>query len=170
LHWLTNYERSLGAPIPEHAFPSGFSLRSVTGEQEVERLVALHRSAFGTENMTVEQRLAIMRAPQYDPELDLVAIAPNGELSAFCICGFTDSGQQVGYTDPIGTHARYKRLGLGKAIVTAGLQTLKNRGARTAELGTSSENLAMRRLAEALGFVLVSESLWFSRTVANPAC
>ena len=106
-----------------------------------------------------------MRAPQYDPELDLVAVAPNGELAAFCVCGFEDSSREVGYTDPVGTHARYKRRGLGKAMVTTGLHALKDRGARTAELGTSSENVAMQRLAEALGFIIVSESLWFSRTV-----
>ena len=116
--------------------------------------------------MTAEGRLAIMRAPQYDPELDLVAVAPNGELAAFCICGFEDSGRQVGYTDPIGTHAHYKRRGLGKAMVTAGLHALRDRGAKSAELGTSSENVVMQRLAEALGFIIVSESLWFCRVVA----
>jgi ribosomal protein S18 acetylase RimI-like enzyme len=113
--------------------------------------------------MTVEQRLAIMRAPQYDPELDWVADAPNGELAAFCICGFEGSSREVGYTDPIGTHARYKRRGLGKAMVAAGLRALRDRGAKTVALGTSSDNAAMRRLAEALGSSIVSESVWFSR-------
>ena len=84
------FTRSLSEPIREYAFPSGFSLRNVAGEHEVESLVALHRAAFGTDNMTVEQRLAIMREPQYEQELDLVAVAPKGELSAFCICGFDD--------------------------------------------------------------------------------
>jgi len=159
-----HYARSLETPIPEYALPQGFSLRSVAGEEEAEALVALHRAAFGTRNMTVEQRLAIMRAPQYEPELDLVVVAPNGDLAAFCVCSL-DSARQVGYTDPIGTHAHYKRLGLGKAMVTAGLHALKYRGTQTAELSTSSENLAMRRLAEAAGFTVVSESLWFSKTV-----
>lgn len=160
-----HYARSLSAALPDHPLPGGFSLRAVRGEEEVEGLVALHRAAFGTDNMTVEQRLAIMRAPQYQPEMDLVAVAPNGELAAFCICGFDDTGREIGYTDPIGTHARHQRRGLGKAMLTAGLRALKDRGARTAELGTSSENVAMRRLAEALGFACVSEGVWFSRAV-----
>ena len=95
------YSRSLAGPIDEFPFPSGFSLRSVTGESEVEALVALHRAAFGTDNMTVEERLAIMRAPQYVPDLDLVAVAPNGDLSAFCICGFEEDDEQIGFTDPL---------------------------------------------------------------------
>jgi ribosomal protein S18 acetylase RimI-like enzyme len=161
-----HYARSLDEPFVEYAFPQGFSLRCVAGEHEVESLVALHRAAFGTDNMTVEQRLAMMHAPYYERELDFVAIAPDGELSAFCSCGLEEGEQRVGYTDPIGTHPRYRRLGLGKAIVTAGLHALKDRGANKVVLGTSSENIAMQRLAEALGFVLVSESMWFTKKVA----
>jgi ribosomal protein S18 acetylase RimI-like enzyme len=159
------YSRSLAEPINEFPFPPGFSLRSVTGENEVDALVALHRAAFGTDNMTVEERLAIMRAPNYAPDLDLVAVAPSGELCAFCICGFEEGDEQIGFTDPIGTHPNYQRLGLGKAIVSAGLRALKDHGATSAETGTSSENLPMQKLAERLGFVCVAESLWFSKKV-----
>ena len=159
------YGRSLSEPVDAPAFPYGFSARCVEGEYEVESLVALHRAAFGTENMTVERRLAIMRAPLYERGLDFVAVAPNGELSAFCICGFEDENKRVGYTDPIGVHPRYQKLGLGKAIVTAGLHALQNRGAKAAELGTGSENIPMQRLAEATGFVIVSEKSWFSKKV-----
>ena len=160
------YSRSLNAPIEEFPFPPGFFMRCATGESEVEALVALHRAAFGTDNMTVEERLAIMCAPEYAPDLDLVAVAPNGDLSAFCICGFDEGDDQTGYTDPIGTHPRYQRLGLGKAIVSAGLRALKERGATVAKLGTSSENLSMQKLAERLGFTCISESLWFSKKVS----
>jgi ribosomal protein S18 acetylase RimI-like enzyme len=161
-----DYSRSLTEPIEDHPLPSGFTIRSVTGENEVDALVALHRAAFGTDNMTVEERLAIMRAPQYVPDLDLVAVAPNGDLSAFCICGFDESDTQIGFTDPIGTHSRYQRLGLGKAILSAGLRAIKERGATVAKLGTSSENLPMQRLAERCGFTCVSENLWFSKKVS----
>ena len=66
------YRRPLDLPIAEHPLPAGFHLRPARGEEEVEDLVALHRSAFGTDHMTVEYRLAMMRAPQYVPELDLL--------------------------------------------------------------------------------------------------
>ena len=159
------YERPFSLPIPAHSLPEGFTLRSALGEEEVEDLVALHRAAFGTKNMTVEYRLAIMRAPQYIPDLDLIAVAPNGELAAFCICGFDDDDAEVGYTDPIGTNARYQKLGLGKAMVSAGLNALKARDAKKATTGTASYNVAMQRLAEVMGFKVVSEGLWFSRKV-----
>ena len=162
------YSRSLNENLPVHALPAGFSLRSVKGEQEVEDLVNLHRAAFGTDNMTVEERLAIMRVPGYQQELDLVVTASNGELAAFCICGFDEEDETIGYTDPLGAHPRFQRLGLGSAIITAGLLVLKNRGARVVELGTSSQNLPMQKLAESLGFILVSEKLWFANKYHNP--
>jgi ribosomal protein S18 acetylase RimI-like enzyme len=107
-----------------------------------------------------------MRAPQYVPDLDFVAVAPNDDLSAFCICGFDESNEQIGFTDPIGTHPNYQRLGLGKAIVSAGLRAIQSRGATVAELGTSSTNIPMQKLAERLGFACTSESLWFSKKVS----
>ena len=160
-----HYERDLKKPISACPFPDGYRLRSVNGEHEVENLVTLHRAAFGTANMTLEARLAIMQAPQYEPELDYVVVAPNGELAAFCICGFEDEQNQIGYTDPIGTHPRYQKQGIGKAMVAAGLKALKERSAHTVGVGTSSENIPMQRLAESLGFEIVSESMWFSKIV-----
>jgi mycothiol synthase len=159
------YACPLSLPVADCPLPQGFSLRRVQGENEVESLVSLHRAAFGTDYMTVEQRLAMMRAPGYIPELDLVVVAPDGELVVFCVCGFTDPDRKIGYTDPIGTHPRYQRIGLAKAVVSAGLIGLRESGAEVAELGTSSENMAMQKLAAALGFVCTAEKLWFSKAV-----
>jgi mycothiol synthase len=161
-----HYSRTLARPTEEFQFPPGFSLRSVTGEDEVTALVSLHRAAFGTNNMTVEERLAIMRAPNYVHDLDLVVTAPNGDLSAFCICSFEEGNKRTGYTDPIGTHSHYQRLGLGKAILSAGLHFLQQRGATIAKLGTSSENIPMQKLAERLSFVCVLQDLWFSKEIS----
>ena len=160
------YSRPLNKQIAELPLPAGFSIRCVKGRDEAGQLVALHRAAFGTNNMTLEYRLAMMSTPQYIQEMDLVAVAPNNELAAFCVCGFDDPEKKIGTTDPIGTHPSYQGIGLGKAITSAGLIALKNAGANTVRLGTSSENIAMQRLAIALGFVSISEKLWFSKAVS----
>ena len=160
------YSHPLNKQIAEHPLPTGFSIRCVKSKNEVEQLVALHRAAFGTNNMTIEYRLAMMSTPQYIQEMDLVAVAPNNELAAFCVCGFDDPDKKNGFTDPIGTHPSFQRIGLGKALISAGLIALKNAGADTVRLGTSNENIAMQRLANALGFVCVSEKLWFSKAVS----
>jgi mycothiol synthase len=160
------YSHSLNEPMIEYPLPSGFSIRCVKGKAEVEQLVDLHRAAFGTNHMTIEYRLAMMSTMQYIQEMDLVVMTPNDELAAFCVCGFDDPNKKIGYTDPIGTHPSYRRFGLGKALISAGLIALKNAGANTVRLGTSSENIAMQKLANDLGFVCVSEKLWFSKAVS----
>ncbi len=162
-----HYARSIEKPLESHPFPPGYTWRAVRGEEEVEALVALHRAAFGTDNMTVEERLAIMRAPQYQPGMDLVAVAPDGSLAAFCICGLEGTEERVGYTDPIGVHPDHKGHGLAAALVTTGMEALIRAGAVRIEVGTSSENAAMQRLAQQLGFDLVSEKVWFSKEVGG---
>ncbi|HOU13510.1 MAG TPA: GNAT family N-acetyltransferase [Anaerolineae bacterium] len=162
---------SLHAPIPAPQLPAGFSIRHVTGEHEVEALVALHRAAFGTENMTVEERLAMMRTPEYDAELDLVAVAPDGRLAAYCMVSISQeenarTGRNEGYTDPVATHPDFRRLGLARALLLTGLYALQQRGIDTACLGTSDDNVAMQQTALAVGFRVQSTTLWFSKLVS----
>ena len=76
------YACSLEGSIGEPILPKGFSIRPMGGQSELGKYVALHRAAFGTEHMTEAYRQTIMNAPDYIPELDLVAVAPNGELAA----------------------------------------------------------------------------------------
>lgn len=162
---------SLAGEIPFPALPDGFTIRPLSGEAELEAYVALHRAAFGTGNMSVAYRQAIMDAPDYLPELDLVAVAPDGKLAGFCVCQiFPDDtpragGRKEGWTDPLGTHPDYRRLGLAKALVLTGMRLLKERGRDTALLGTSSENIAMQTLAKSLGYWIASNTLWFSLSV-----
>lgn len=163
--------RPLAEPLPGPALPPGFTIRPMGGETELEAYVALHRAAFGTENMSVEYRRAIMNAPDYLPNLDLVAVAPGGELAAFCVCQiFPDDapragGHKEGWTDPLGTHPAYQRRGLAQALIAQGMHLLKKRGIDTVLLGTSSENLAMQSTAASLGFQLVSNTFWYCKPV-----
>ncbi len=164
--------RPLDEPISPPPTPAGFSIRHVAGEQEAEALVALHRAAFGTENMTVEERLAMMRVPGYDAELDLLAIAPDGQFAAYCMCTISPdenerTGRNEGRTDPVATRPDFQRRGLARALLLAGFHKLKQRGIDTAVLGTSSENVAMQRAAQAVGFRIQSTTLWFAKPVSQ---
>lgn len=168
LHFI----RPLAEPIAPLLLPDGFRLRPVNGAEETEAWVALHRAAFGTENMTVEERIAMTQSPDYDPALDLVAVAPDGRLAGYCFCSFNRAenqaaGRCVGYTDPVAVHPGFQRLGLAKTLLLAGLHALRQHGIETAALGTSSENVAMQRAAESAGFRLESVTLWYSRAVTG---
>ena len=163
--------RSLDEPIPAPHVPPGFQIRHIVGEQEADALVALHRAAFGTEKMTVELRLAMMRVPEYDPELDLLAIAPGGRLAATCMCSISQeenerSGRREGYTDPVATHPDFQRQGLARALLLAGFQKLRERGMDRAVLHTGSDNDAMQQTAQAVGYRVQSTKLWFAKPVS----
>jgi ribosomal protein S18 acetylase RimI-like enzyme len=162
--------RSLSEPIALPILPPGFTIRNVAGAQEVEAYVALHRTAFDTLNMTVDYRLAIMRIPDYIPELDLVAVAPDGTLAAFCVCQISQSdnersGRLEGRTDPVATHPDYRRRGLAKALLLTGLGLLKERGMDTARLSTNGDNTSMIHTAKQVGFSISSAIYWYSKPI-----
>jgi len=169
--YTLHFARSLSDPIPEPQVPEGFSIRHVEGEHEVEALVALHRAAFGTENMTVEGRLSWMCTPDYDPELDLVAVAPEGALVAYVFCSVSEeenalTGRKDGYTDPVATHPAFQRQGLARALLLTGFRLLKQRGIEAARTGTGSRNVAMQRAARSVGYCVEAKTIFFEKLIS----
>lgn len=161
----------LDLPLPAPVLPPGFTVRAALGAAEAGSLAALHRAAFGTDYLTTERRLAWMSAPGYQPELDLVALAPDGTPAAYCLCQIDPeqnalAGHKAGSTDPVGTHPCYQGLGLATALLLQGMSLLKARGMQVARLGTSSRNLPMQRAAQKAGFTVEAETIWFRKIVA----
>ena len=156
--------RPLSQPIPEPVLPQGFVIRPIAGPQEAEAVAAMHRAAFGTKYMTSESRLAIMNTSEYDMSLDLVVVAPDGTIAANCICS-ANEGRKTGNTDPVATHPLYQRRGLARALLARGMQLLRERGMPYSQLGTSWNNIAMRKAAESVGFSIQYKTIWFSKEV-----
>ena len=156
--------RPLSEPIPSPVLPPGFIIRPIKGKEEADAVAAMHRAAFGTDYMTTENRLAIMSTSEYDPSLDLLAIAPGGEIAAYCSCSVKE-GEKRGLTDPIATHPKYQHMGLARALILTGMELLKERGMESAHLGTSGENIAMQKAAAAVGFRVEHQTLWYSKEV-----
>ena len=105
-------KRNLSEPIPEFELPQGFQIHSVNGTEEAEAIASTHRAAFDSDYMTTENRLIIMNSSEYNPSLDLVVVAPDGTIAAYCTCSVKPDG---GYTDPVAVHPNYQRKGLAKA-------------------------------------------------------
>jgi len=156
--------RSLLEEISEPKLPEGFGLRSVTGLEEAEAIASTHRAAFGTDYMSTERRIAIMSTSEYDPSLDLVIVAPDGTIAAYCTCSVNQQ-KLTGATDPVATHPRYQGMGLARALLLTGLHLLKQRGMQSAYLGTSGDNLGMQKAAESVGFKVEYRTLWFSKEI-----
>ncbi len=162
-------QRDLSQPIPEAVLPEGFSIRSVSGKEQAAAIAALHRAAFGTDFMTTENRLAIMNTSTYDPGLDLLVMAPAHQkpsLAAYCTCSVNEQ-DKIGTTDPVATHPVYQKRGLARALILTGLGKLKQRGMHTAGLGTSAENLALRRTAESVGYYIDHTIIWLEKRMSS---
>jgi mycothiol synthase len=164
--------RDLSEPIPPPVVPPGFSIRGLRGSAEASAWVALHRAAFGTENMTLEAKQVLMSLAGYEPELDLVAVAPDGGLAAYVLCSidrdcFALSGIKNGYTDPVATHPSFQQRGLAKALLLTGLGRLRARGMDFARLSTASDNIAMQAAAFAAGYRVVGRGIRYSRPFNN---
>jgi len=166
-----HYARPLNQPIPDPVLPPGFTIRALRGEAEAEAAATLHRAAFGTDYLTTENRLIMMRTSEYDPQMDLVVVAPDGRLAAYTMGSISAevnarTGWKIGYTDPVATHPDFQRLGLARALLLAAMQMLKERGMEKAKFGTDSENIGMQKTAESVGFVLENKTLRFQKPVA----
>lgn len=146
-----HYLRQEINPPPEPILPEGYTLRCLEGEGDIERRVAVHRDAFAPSRMTVAKHRAVMAAPTYRQDLDLVVEAPDGDFAAFTIV-WHDPVNRIGLFEPLGTHSAHRRRGLGRAVIQEGLRRLAGLGATTAFIGTDAANPASAALYASAGF------------------
>jgi mycothiol synthase len=126
-------QQTLDRPLDAPTLPSGYAVRHIRGEEEVAARVAVHREAFAPSRMTIEKHRAVMAAPTYRPDLDLVVTALNGAFAAYALVWF-DAENRIGVFEPVGTDPVYQRRGLGRAVLTEGLRRLRALGAPVATM------------------------------------
>ena len=81
-----------------------------------------------------EWYLNIQRCPLYRRDLDIVAVAPGGEIASFCTFWYDDVTRSA-YIEPVATVPEHLRLGLARATITEGLRRVKRMGATRAFVG-----------------------------------
>lgn len=150
--------------VEDPALPPGFTVRSLAGLKEVEAYVEVHRAAFESTSMTTEWRARTLNHPDYTPEVDLIIVAPDGQVVAFCICWLNKDakGEIQGQVEPLGVHPAFHKLGLGRAILLEGLRRLYLKGAKRIYVETDNYRNAAVNLYESVGFRVVKE-VWVYR-------
>jgi mycothiol synthase len=158
-------QRSAQVSVADCALPAGCIIRPLAGESEVEAYVRLHRAVFESKNMTAEWRARTLRRPEYLSDLDLVAIAPDGRLAAFCVCWLNKNseGRPSGQIEPLGVHTDFRKLGLGRAILSEGLRRLHLGGAHRVYVETDKYRDAALELYEAVGFRVIQDVLVYRK-------
>jgi mycothiol synthase len=168
--------RPLDMPIAEAPLTDGFTIRHLAGQHELAAWVDAYNQSFvdhwNHHDMTVERRLHWMRSLDYRPELDLVAVAPDGTLAAFSYCMVEDASNQrrgvrEGWVADLGTRRGYRKRGLARALLAESLRQLKDAGMATAKLGVDAQNPnGALRLYESAGFQ--KDETWISYVKAVP--
>ena len=129
------------------ALPEGFVLvnraRETTGPHPMRR-----RSGEG-----VEARLR--QCSLYDPSLDLAVESADGQAAGYALFWF-DPVTEVGLVEPMRVEDAYQRRGLARAMLTAGLDRLAQRGAHRLKVGYGTD--AARGLYVGAGFRVTTTS------------
>jgi len=144
--------RPVDAPIPDFAPPDGFEIRSVVKETDFEEIAKAIRVIFGHgEWFTADVLEGIASLSFYHEDLDLVAVAPDGNIASFCTFR-VDTPSGITELEPMGTHPDYQGLGLAKALLCEGFRRLSRYNPTLLYIGGAADSPAANRLYESVGF------------------
>jgi GNAT superfamily N-acetyltransferase len=160
--WFAHMTRELDE-LEEPDVPGGFTLRTV-GPGDVGSRVEAHRSAFAPSRVTVESYRNVMAAWPYRPELDCIAVAPDGRVASYVLVWYDDANR-VGEFEPVGTHRDFRRLGLARAMSLDALRRLREAGGERAIVLCRGDEAypAPKLLYESVGFWQHTRSAAFRR-------
>ena len=146
--------------VPRAFLPDGFVIRPLAGSVELEAYTELQCAVFESKNMTAGWRRRTLEYPGYCAETDLVVVAPDGRLAAFCI-GWRD--RKYGQIEPCGVRSEFRSQGLGRAVLRDCIQRLYVHGAEEIHLETDNYRNAALDLYRSVGFQVERNVLVFRK-------
>jgi len=141
---------------PPVVMASPYQLRTTEpGElANCQRIADLLNAAFNRNFHTaVEFQNFTLGAPCYRPDLDLVAVAPDGSFAAYVGIAYDDVNGHAVF-EPVCTHPDHRRHGLAQMLMVEGLHRLKALGATDVIVDTG-DMIPANRLYDSIGFTEV---------------
>jgi mycothiol synthase len=154
--------RSIDTAVKIFQSPSGYTVRSLRGVNEVEAYVELHRSVFESKNMTTDWRLGTLNCAGYRRDLDIVVESPEGALVAFCI-GWLDETSREGQIEPLGCHKNFRQHALGRVALSECLHRFQSLGVKNIFVETDSYRNTAFRLYESFDFHVIRNVLVYRK-------
>jgi mycothiol synthase len=175
--YFLTMNRTLDEAISTPNLPEGFIIRPLAGETEVEAWVNCFNQSFidhwNHHDLTPESVKYWLNDPYYRADLNLVAVAPNGRIAAFCngslnVQNPANSHQLEGWINWLGTGRDFRKMGLGRAMLLSGMQALKDAGAGIVKLAVDADSpTGATRLYESVGFKPVQTWRSYVKPVAK---
>lgn len=132
--------------------PSGFRFTDMRcGDVSAAARVNLHREVWHPSKVTLEAYAHLQAAPNYRAELDVMVVAPSGEPVSSAL-GWFDPISRAGLLEPVGTHASFRRQGLGRPLILELTHRLGDLGAQRISVATRETNAAALGLYRAAGY------------------
>jgi predicted N-acetyltransferase YhbS len=129
----------LAQPLPEPSLPEGFRLQSLADDNDLWKVHGVLWRGFDHGDDPPAEELGdrefMQSAPNFDRDLNVVVVAPDGEYVSYCGMWF-EPVNRFAYVEPVATDPRYRRLGLGREAVREGLRRCAARGATVAYVGS----------------------------------
>jgi GNAT superfamily N-acetyltransferase len=141
-------------PVPDSVVPDGYTVRALGDESELPARSWLSWKAFHPDEPDEKYQgwewyKNVQRVPLYNRDLDIVAVATDGELAAFCTV-WVDNVTRTAVFEPVGTHPNHQKRGLGKAVMSEGLRRALKLGATMAMV--NSYTTGAYALYDSMGF------------------
>jgi GNAT superfamily N-acetyltransferase len=140
-------------PLAQPVVAAGYAIRTTRPDDmaECQRMADLLNAAFGRSFHNAEEYHNFCRlAPSFHPNLDLVAVAPDGSFAAYVGVPY-DEANRRGIFEPVCTHPDHQRKGLAGALMQEALLRLKALGAVDATVDTG-DRVPANRFYDSMGF------------------
>lgn len=156
-----NMLRSLREPVPEPLLPAGFQLKGMEHYGDAPKRAAAHRAVWlpwTDGDISDDQYAYFMQLPAYEPDLDVIAVAPGGEIAAF-VNGWVDPTNRIGELGSVGAVPAYRRQGLTRAVLLECMRRMRSHGMAYACVSTGVSNIPAQRLYRSIGFEIMNQYL-----------
>ena len=164
---LINFSQDIRGTLSAPALPDGFTVLGRIRPEDAERRALAHKDAFQPDSkMTPDYYRAFMKAPGYDPELDIAIAAADGTIVAFAM-SWIDAGNRLSVFEPVGTRYEFHRRGLGKAALLEGLRRLQLRGVETALVSCDADSPGNVIFYQSVGFRICNRVLAFRKVLES---
>lgn len=136
------YQYPIANSLPKPSLPDGFRLQTLADENDLANWDRLLWRGFNHQGdpppESIEARRKMQSGANYRKDLAMVVVEPDGRYVAFSgtwyvpECGYA-------YVEPVATDPDYRRKGLGRAAVLAGIRACAAEGATVAYVGSDQE-------------------------------
>jgi GNAT superfamily N-acetyltransferase len=140
-------------PLRQPVMAEGYTIRTTQPDdlRDCQRMADLLNAAFRRDfHNAAEYHNFCRLAPSFHPDLDLVAVAPDGSFAAYVGVPY-DEANRRGIFEPVCTHPDHQRKGLAGALMQEALLRLRAIGAVDATVDTG-DMVPANRFYDSMGF------------------